>query len=183
MHNGTHKRTYMSGTKGKEGEAVALNPDEKKILQVLQGDIPLHARPFALLGKSLNMREDDVIRIIKGLSDEGVLRKFGAIIRHRQAGFTQNAMVVWSVPESRIEIAGKILASFPEVSHCYERTPTFEGKYNIFTMVHLKTLDIPLQVRQMAEAADLDDYQILISATEYKKSSMVYFGNRNLEND
>jgi len=30
-------------------------------------------------------------------------------------------------------------------------------------------------VREMAEAPNLDDYQILTSVTEYKKSSMAYF--------
>jgi len=152
-----------------------LTLDEQKILQALQGDIPLHSHPFAGLGKDLNLSEDAVISIIQELADRGILRKVGAILRHREAGFTQNAMVVWSVPESRIEIAGKILASFPEVSHCYERTPFFEGKYNVFTMVHLKTPDILNRVREMAEAAELNDYQILTSETEYKKSSMVYF--------
>jgi len=152
-----------------------LTFDEQKILRALQGDIPLHPHPFAGLGKDLNLSEDAVIRIIQGLADRGILRKIGAILRHREAGFTQNAMVVWAVPESSIEIAGKILASFPEVSHCYERTPPFEKKYNVFTMVHLKTADISDQVREMAEAANLDDYQILTSVTEYKKSSMAYF--------
>lgn len=154
---------------------VVLTPAEQKILQTLQGDIPLHSHPFAGLGKDLNLSEDEVISILQGLTDRGILRKVGAILRHREAGFTQNAMVVWSVPKSRIEIAGKILASFPEVSHCYERKPPFEEKYNVFTMVHLKTADISNRVREMAKTADLDDYQILISETEYKKSSMVYF--------
>jgi len=168
----------LSDCSRETNEKVVLTLDEQKILQALQGDIPLHSHPFAGLGKALNLSEDAVIRIIQGLADRGILRKVGAVLRHREAGFTQNAMVVWSVPESRIEIAGKILASFPEVSHCYERTPSFEGKYNVFTMVHLKTPDILNRVREMAEAAELDDYQILTSETEYKKSSMVYFQDR-----
>jgi len=159
----------------KPGETVVLTTEEREILQALQDDIPLTSRPFAALGKRLNLSDDAVIRIIRQLAERGILRKFGAILRHRQAGFTQNAMVVWAVPESRLEIAGGILASFPEVSHCYERRPSFEGKYNIFTMVHLKTADISDQVRKMAEAANLADYQILVSATEHKKSSMFYF--------
>jgi len=165
----------MSDTLEKGKGILALTAEEKVILQALQDDIPLTSRPFAALGKRLNLSDDAVIRMIRQLADRGILRKFGAILRHRQAGFTQNAMVVWAVPEHRVEIAGKILASFPEVSHCYERKPSFEGKYNIFTMVHLKTTDLFTQVRKMAEAANLEDYQILSSETEYKKSSMAYF--------
>jgi len=169
------ERNLPAENQKERGERIVLTRDEQQILQALQSDIPLHSRPFAALGKRLNLSEDAVIRIIQELADRGIIRKIGAILRHRQAGFKQNAMVVWSVPESRMEITGKILASFPEVSHCYERTPSFEGKYNLFTMVHLKSPDIENQVREMAQAADLDDYQILVSETEYKKSSMVYF--------
>jgi DNA-binding Lrp family transcriptional regulator len=159
----------------KKGETAVLTSEEKKILQALQGDIPVTSRPFTALGKEMNLSDDDVVRIIRQLQDRGILRKFGAILRHRQVGFTQNAMVVWAVPERLIESAGERLASLPEVSHCYERTPPFEGKYNLFTMVHLKTADIPSSIRRMAEAANLDDYQILTSDREYKKSSMTYF--------
>jgi siroheme decarboxylase len=173
----------MPDSPEKGGEKVALTLEEKEILQALQGDIPLTSHPFAALGTGLNLSDDDVIQIIRRLADRGILRKFGAILRHRQAGFTQNAMVVWSVPEQRVESAGEILASFPEVSHCYERTPPFEGKYNIFTMVHHKTAAIPASVHNMAKAANLDDYQILTSETEYKKSSMIYFQIGISEND
>ncbi|SEM53216.1 DNA-binding transcriptional regulator, Lrp family [Syntrophus gentianae] len=159
----------------KGGEEVSLTLEEKEILAALQDDIPLTSRPFAALGKNLSLSDDEVIRIIRRLAERGILRKFGAILRHSQAGFTQNAMVVWAVPEHRVESAGAILASFPEVSHCYERTPPFEGRYNVFTMVHQKRMPIPDSVRKMAEAADLPDYQILTSETEYKKSSMAYF--------
>jgi DNA-binding Lrp family transcriptional regulator len=166
-----------------EGEKVALALEEKKILQALQDDIPLTSHPFSALGRDLNLSDDDVVRIIRQLAERGILRKFGAILRHRQAGYTQNAMIVWSVPDHCIENAGKILASFPEVSHCYERTPPFEGKYNIFTMVHHTAGDISASVQKMAEVANLDDYQILTSETEYKKSSMVYFQAGTLESD
>jgi len=164
-------------------DKVALTTDEQEILAALQGDIPLHPHPFAPLGERLKLPEESVIRMIQGLADRGILRRFGAILRHSQAGFTRNAMVVWSVPESRVELAGKRLASFPEVSHCYERTPPFEGKYNLFTMIHLKTGEILPQVGAMAEAADLDDYQILASEIEYKKGSMVYFQGNDTKNE
>ena len=70
------------------------------------------------------------------LAQQGVIRKFGAILRHQRAGITRNAMVIWAVPPDRTEEAGGVFASFREITHCYERRPPFEGRYNLFTMIH-----------------------------------------------
>ncbi|MBW2545541.1 MAG: Lrp/AsnC family transcriptional regulator, partial [Deltaproteobacteria bacterium] len=110
---------------------------EKRVAQQVQGDIPLDKRPFDAIGKRIGISGNDVIDVLKRLKKKGTMRRFGAVLRHRRAGFSENAMVVWAVPEERCEEAGSLLASYREISHCYERTPPLEGVYNIFTMVHL----------------------------------------------
>ena len=42
-------------------------------------------------------------------------------MRHQDLGYVANAMIVWQVPEDRIESVGRIMAGFPEVTHCYQR--------------------------------------------------------------
>ncbi len=51
----------------------------------------------------------------------GYLRRVAAILRHQKAGFTDNGMVTWKVPEQVVDEAGRIAASYPQVSHCYRR--------------------------------------------------------------
>ncbi|MFA4915400.1 MAG: hypothetical protein WC560_01845 [Syntrophales bacterium] len=113
---------------------------------------------------------------------KGLIRKFGAIVRHQKAGFNQNAMLLWAVPSSKIETVGNILASFPEITHCYQRTPAFSEKYNIFTMIHLRdnkedpqNNEYNLLIRKLSSATGIEDYLVLISEEEFKKSSMEYF--------
>ena len=103
------------------------------------------------------------------------MRKFGAILRHQKTGYGKNALVVWSVPADQIEKAGKIFASFPFVSHCYERNPAFGKKYNLFTMLHSKNENILSMIKDMATATNIHDYLILESIQEYKKTSPEYF--------
>ncbi len=69
---------------------------------------------------------------------EGIVRKFGAVLRHQRAGYTRNSMVAWEVPEARCDEAGRIFASRREVTHCYRREPMFLGRYSVFTMVHFR---------------------------------------------
>jgi DNA-binding Lrp family transcriptional regulator len=148
---------------------------EKEILQRIQQDIPLDKRPFKIIGKETQTSETDVLAAIRGLMNKGIIRKFGAILRHQKAGFTHNAMVVWAVPFEECESAGQTLASFREVTHCYERTPPFEVKYTIFTMVHFREGEQESIVQKLSHGVGITDFKVLISEEEYKKSSMEYF--------
>ena len=71
---------------------------------------------------------------------------------------------------------GEKLASFTEVSHAYER-PSFEGwPYHLFTMIHGQTeQEVRDIARRMSEAVGIDDYDVLFSIREFKKTSMQYF--------
>ncbi len=148
---------------------------EKKIGEALQGDIPLVKRPFRILGEKTGRDEEAVVGVVRMLLKEGTIRKFGAVLRHQKAGFRWNAMVIWAVPENRVEQTGTRLKSFKEVTHCYERRPAFDGKYNLFTMVHIQGEDPGREIRSIASATGIEDYRILESVEEFKKSSMEYF--------
>jgi DNA-binding Lrp family transcriptional regulator len=147
----------------------------KKILKLIQQDIPLDKRPFKSLGEKVHVSEEDVLKAIRSLIKNGIMRKFGAVLRHQKAGFTDNAMVVWAVPSDKCETVGQTLASFREVTHCYERTPPFEGKYTIFTMVHFRGKEQESMLQKLSQEAGIKDFKVLISKEEYKKSSMEYF--------
>lgn len=152
-----------------------LSKQEKKVARIIQGDLPLERRPFRELENHTGLSEEEILKSIVDLMAKSVIRKFGAVIRHQKAGYTQNAMVVWAVPEDQRETVGNILASFPEVTHCYARTPEFEGKYAIFTMVHFRDGENRTVIQKLADAAGIKDYKVLTSEEEYKKSSMEYF--------
>ncbi len=152
-----------------------LNELERKISMLVQQDIPLEKRPFKNIAEKLGVSEKRVLATIRGLMTKGTIRKFGAILRHQKAGFPHNAMVVWAVPQDRIEFAGPALASFKEVTHCYERTPPFAGKYNVFTMVHFRKNNQEGVIRKLSQETGIKDFMVLTSEEEYKKSSMEYF--------
>jgi DNA-binding Lrp family transcriptional regulator len=152
-----------------------LNSKEKKVARFIQGDIPLVSSPFDEMGAFCGLTTDEILNISESFLEKGIMRKFGAILRHQKAGYGKNALVVWSVPADQIEKAGKIFASFLFVSHCYERNPAFRKKYNIFTMLHSKDKNILSLIKDMATATDINDYIILESIQEYKKISPEYF--------
>jgi DNA-binding Lrp family transcriptional regulator len=145
------------------------------LLRQLQGDLPVEKRPFRAVASRAGVNEEAVLDAIGTLAQQGVIRKFGAILRHQRAGITRNAMVIWAVPPDRTEEAGNIFASFPEITHCYERRPPFEGRYNLFTMIHAGKGPLEELIAKISGKAVIGDYQVLESLEEFKKSSMEYF--------
>ncbi|MCX7919433.1 MAG: Lrp/AsnC family transcriptional regulator [bacterium] len=149
---------------------------EKKLIAILQQDIPNSLTPFQDIAVQLGVSERWVINKIRTWLKQGIIRRFGAIVYHRKIGFKANAMVIWKVPKSRVNQVGKIMASFPEVSHCYERVTYPHWQYNLYTMVHGQTKkDCERVVRRISQQTGITDYQLLYSMREFKKQSMKYF--------
>lgn len=152
-----------------------MNKAEIQLAQLIQKDIDAVSRPFESIAQKMEISDADVIQSIKKLSRDGLIRKFGAILRHRKAGYKTNALIVWSVPAKQAEKVGKFFSSFPFVSHCYERKPSFKNKYNLFTMIHSQTEDIDSLARELSASSKINDFLILNSIEEYKKTSPEYF--------
>ncbi len=149
---------------------------EKRVVACLQGDIPLCSRPYGVIAEKLGITEDELIQTIRNLHDRGVIRRFGATLRHQKSGFSANAMVAWRVDECRVDETGKTFAEYTEVTHCYRREPVDGWPFNLYTMVHAETEEQMLAIiARMKETAGAGDPEILFSRRELKKTSMVYF--------
>lgn len=149
---------------------------EKKVIASIQGDIPIVSRPYQVLAERVGIPEETFLDILQHLTEKGVIRRFGATLRHQKSGYQANAMTAWQVEEARIEEVGQIMASFRAVSHCYRRDPAEGWPYNLYTMIHGKSeADCHATARKMSAKAGVQTYQLLFSRQELKKISMTYF--------
>ena len=149
---------------------------DKKVIRLIQGDLPVDQRPFAILAEKIGISEQEFIDRVNNLKKQGVLRRFGATLRHQKAGYGANAMVAWLVPDERIEEVGKKLARFREVTHCYQRKPQGDWHYNLFSMVHGTSRDQCHEIAErMSQSVGIKEYTLLFSEKEFKKTSMEYF--------
>ena len=155
-----------------------LTTTEQHVIAAIQGDIPVTSRPYAVLAERIGVSEAEFIEALKGLDEKGIIRRYGATLRHQKSGYSANAMVAWKAPEDRIEDVGAIMAGFSAVSHCYRRDPKPTWPYNLYTMVHAKSAEACKEVvAEMAKAAGLAEYSMLFSKRELKKTSMRYFAD------
>jgi len=156
--------------------------EDKEFIRQLQKDMQIVDRPFLTAAKNLGISEEQVFEKLQHYEKIGVMRRFAAILRHREAGFTANGMIVWKVPEERITEVGEKLGAFPQVSHCYQRPVYKDWPYNVFSMIHCKSLDEASEMTtQIQKQINVDEYKILFSSREFKKTRVEYFVEHEFE--
>ncbi|MFZ0184148.1 MAG: Lrp/AsnC family transcriptional regulator [Nitrosotalea sp.] len=152
------------------------NEEEKNYIRELQKDLEIIERPFLKSAQKLGITEEQLLEKVKQYEEIGVMRRFAAILRHREVGFTANGMIVWKVPDERIEEVGEKLGSFPQISHCYQRPVYPDWPYSVFSMVHCKSIaDAEEMAKQIQKQVEVNDYKILFSSREFKKTRVEYF--------
>jgi DNA-binding Lrp family transcriptional regulator len=157
-------------------EKVELSDRDKEFIRELQKDLNVIAEPFRELASNLRITTAELFAKAREYEEIAIMRRFAAILRHRDAGFVANGMVVWQVPEERIDEVGFKLAGFPQVSHCYRRPIYPDWRFNLFSMVHARSLQAAEKMaEEMSETIGVKDYQILFSSREFKKERVKYF--------
>jgi DNA-binding Lrp family transcriptional regulator len=152
-----------------ETKVVKLNKTEKQILRRLEDDLDVISEPFDFLC-SKELKLEVVLRIIQGLIDKGVIRRIAAIVDHRKLGFVANVLFCSEVPEDKIIEAGEALTRFGAVSHCYERKTVEDWPYNLYAMMHGKSMgEIQHLISKFTEAQRIDSFELLPTAAELKK--------------
>ena len=153
-----------------------LTEIEKKVLASIQGDLPVIERPYLEIAQKIGISEDEVLKIMQDLCDRGVIRRFGATLRHQKSGYKANAMVAWKVDETIVLEVGNKMATSEHVSHCYRRDPKEDWPYNLYTMIHAASKSGCREIASgLSEKTSIKEYSILFSNRELKKTSMQYF--------
>lgn len=132
-----------------------------------------------------NLTEQDVCDRLKGWCASKTIRRFGAMVKHQNMGYTANSMTVWRFAPEDIERAGAVFAREAAVSHCYSRETAPTWEYNMYAMIHGHTeAELAATVERMKHALSEAHVPVLqISALqttcEFKKTSMRYFEEDN----
>ncbi|MDD5222407.1 MAG: Lrp/AsnC family transcriptional regulator [bacterium] len=146
---------------------------DRDVLKELTGDLPTTSRPYLQLAENIGISEEAFLARARKLLREGYLRKVGAIVSPAMAGFRANGMTVFKAPSKSVARLGKKLAAYPEVTHCYDRAAPPEFPYNLYAMIHGRTRkEVVARVRKIARELKLNEYRILFSTREFKKTSL-----------
>ena len=95
-----------------------------RILDALQNEFPLSERPYDVLAERLEIPGDELWERVRGLLEEGVIRRMGASLDSRKLGYSSTLAAI-SVPVERVDEAAEVVGRYPEVTHSYLRNDQF----------------------------------------------------------
>jgi DNA-binding Lrp family transcriptional regulator len=159
-----------------------LTEADVAFVREFQEDLPPESRPFDEMAERLRLTVDELFTKADEMIRRRLMRRYAAVLHHRRAGFSANAMAVWNVPEDRSAEVGMTMAKHPAVTHCYERPRYEDWRFSHFTMIHAVTRgeceDIASKI---SDETEIEDYQLLYSHREYKKTRVRYFVDDNID--
>jgi len=155
-----------------------LESADYALAAALEHGLELTSRPYASLAARCGMSEAACLARLERLLALSVIRRFGVVVRHRELGYTANAMVVWDIPDARVDGVGRQLAAQEGVTLCYQRPRRLpDWPYNLFSMVHGRDRDAVLaQVERIRQALGLEAVrcQPLFSRRRFKQCGARY---------
>ncbi len=140
---------------------------EKELVRALDQQLPIVSRPFAAVAEQIGQEEAWVLSTLQDWKEQGAIRRIGAILYHRKAGFKANAMCVWPVPENDIADAGRRVAARPEVTHCYQRPRLDAFPFDLYAMIHTQSWDATEALfKDISETCGLTGGELFASGRE-----------------
>ncbi|KAB7515821.1 Lrp/AsnC family transcriptional regulator [Halosegnis rubeus] len=130
--------TEVSATRISEQATGDLSALDRRLLLAIQDGFPLSLTPYADIAADLDVDVASVLDSVERLRENGCIKRIGCVVNHVVTGFDSNCMVVWNVPDDKLDEYGERVGSLPYVTLCYHRPrrPEQGWEYNLFTMVH-----------------------------------------------
>jgi DNA-binding Lrp family transcriptional regulator len=157
---------------------IRLEAGERALVGVLQAGLPLTTEPYDAVGESCGMTGVEVLGALRRWLDQGVISRFGVIVRHLALGYRANAMAVWNVPDALAGAVGQALAGEPAVTLCYRRARSLPAwPYNLYCMVHGRERQaVTAQIADLNERLDLArfDHEVLFQVRAFKQTGARY---------
>ena len=116
-----------------DGGAIDPRPDEmmdevdRALLSMIQSSFPLEPRPYAVIGETLGIPEQEALDRVRSLRARKLIRRVGANFQSAKLGF-RSTLCAAKVPEESLEAFAAEVNRHPGVTHNYIR----KHAYNVW---------------------------------------------------
>jgi DNA-binding Lrp family transcriptional regulator len=162
---------------------LQISAEDRALIRAVEHGLPIVSRPYAAIAQQLGTTETNIINRLQQLIDNGAIKRYGVVVRHRELGYRANGMVVWDVPDDQVSSLGQCIGRFTCITLSYRRPRRLpDWPYNLFTMVHGCDRDeVTQKVQEIVETCGLHDFNhtILFSTRRFKQRGAQYSQTRN----
>ncbi len=137
---------------------------DRKLLNLIQEEFPISVSPCAEVGAQIGIGEDEVLKRIGRLKEEGIIRRIGAVFDLRKLGFA-STLCAARVPEEKIRGFVEMVNARPGVTHNYRR----DDDYNVwFTLIAPGEDALEKALAEIKQTTGIDDILSLRATRTFK---------------
>ena len=152
-----------------------LTSEEIEMVRGLQ-HFPLTDEPYKRLGEVWGLTEDQVLERVKSLVQKGCLRRIGGLPPPVATTLREKTLVVWQVPEEKVERIGLEVTEFEEVLYADHRTSFPAFPYSFYTVVQSGNVaELEAAVRRIEDRIGKWPRKLLVTSQEFKKERLKFY--------
>lgn len=118
---------------------------DRHIVNNLQGGFPICERPYAEMSARLGLHEEDLIRRLDALLEQGTLTRFGPMYHAERLGGALT-LAAMKIPTGDFDRVTEIVNGFPEVAHNYTREHAFNMWFVLATETPQRIAEVLAQI-------------------------------------
>jgi DNA-binding Lrp family transcriptional regulator len=115
---------------------ISIDEIDRAILNRIQSDFPIISRPYLSIAQNLHLSEEQVMKRLKRLKKEGIIRRIGGNFVPEKLGFV-STLCAAKVSRDKINSFARTVNRYPGVTHNYRR----DNKYNIWFTFIAQSMD------------------------------------------
>ena len=153
-----------------------LTEEETDMVRRLQEPFPSTDEPYQKIAADLGITEPQALERIKSLAGKKCLKKIGSFLKPGTVALVARKLVVWHIPEEKLDRIGPEIAEFREVLYADYRSSYPEFPYSLYTMIRAgSAAELEVVIRRMQDRIGKWPYRVLETVRELKKEPMKYF--------
>ncbi len=146
---------------------TVIDEKNKKILNNIQIDFPIHSRPYKIIAQRLDLSEDELIIRINQMKEDMLIRRIGGNFSPDKLGY-HSTLCAAKVPDDKIKHFTKTINAYSGVTHNYKR----DHEFNIwFTFIASSVEIIKTNLKQISKVTGVETILNLPATKVFKISA------------
>jgi DNA-binding Lrp family transcriptional regulator len=143
---------------------AAMDAIDRDILNRIQSDFPIAARPYAVIAAEFDLSEQEVIERLTRLKQQGIIRRIGGNFSPEKLGFV-STLCAAQVPPDKIDLFAATVNQYPGVTHNYQR----DNHYNVWFTFIAPSMDmIEANLAAISQATGVEEILNLPATRVFK---------------
>lgn len=165
-----------SREKRKQVSFGVLTPEEIGMIRQLQRPFPLTDEPYQRIAMDLGISEAQALERMRSLVHKKCLKWIGSFLKPLPEFQGISKLVVWQIPEEKLERIGPDIAAFREITYA-DRKPSYpEFPYSLYTVIRTAhEMELEIVTRRLEDRIGKWPHRAFVTLREFKKEPMNYF--------